>query len=206
MTTLYFMRHAQSEANLNDILASQLDFPLTEKGHSDALLIAKEFSQEHNVTRLIASPLIRAQQTAIPFAERFNLPIESEVRITEQQLGKYAGKTYAELDVEENYCHDRAKRWSWIPEGNGESYSMIVDRLMPFFESLEVDCDENILVVTHAVTMRMIKAILNNSLPEYPHEIAHNGEVWKVEFKGIGYPHKIESLFFGDSINQAHKA
>lgn len=206
MITLYFMRHAQSEANLNNILASQLDFPLTNKGHNDAVLIAKEFSQEHHITRLIGSPLSRAQQTAAPFADRFQLPVENEARVTEQQLGKYAGKTYEELNDEENYCHDRAKRWSWIPEGGGESYSMIVDRLMPFFQSLPEEGNEDILVVTHAVTMRMIKAILINSLPEYPHDIAHNGEVWKVEFKGVGHPHKIESLFFGDSINQAHKA
>ena len=30
MKTLYFIRHAQSEANVNAILASQLDFPLSE--------------------------------------------------------------------------------------------------------------------------------------------------------------------------------
>jgi len=206
MITLYFMRHAQSEANLNNILASQLDFPLTNKGNNDAVLIAKEFSQEHNVTRIIASPLSRAQQTASPFSDRFRLPVENEAGVTEQQLGRYAGKTYEELDDEEHYCHDRAKRWNWVPDGGGESYSMIVNRLMPFFQSLPEVGDEDILVVTHAVTMRMIKAILTNSLPEYPHEIAHNGEVWKVKFKGVGHPHEIESLFFGDSINQAHKA
>ena len=36
MKTIYFIRHAQSEANLKDILASRMDFPLTAKGRQDA--------------------------------------------------------------------------------------------------------------------------------------------------------------------------
>ena len=200
------MRHAQSEANLADILASQLDFPLTEQGHDDARCIADEFYQQHKVSKLIASPLSRAQQTAAPFAQMFNLTISDEPRVTEQALGKYAGKTYAELDHEPNYCHDRSQRWSWVPEEGGESYAMIVERLRPFFAALPVNGEESILVITHAVTMRMIKAILADILPEYPHEIAHNGEVWRVEFKGLGQPHEIESLFFGSSKAQASRA
>lgn len=206
MTTLYFMRHAQSEANLADILASQMEYPLTDKGHVDASLIADEFAVEHAIDKLISSPLVRAQQTAIPFSTRFNLPIVDEYSVIEQDLGVYSGKTYAELDDEPLYCHDRSQRWQWEPEGGGESYEMIVARLFPFFESLPVAGNCRILVVTHAVTMRMIKSILANTLPEYPHEIAHNGEVWKVEFKGLGREHKIESLFFGDSKQFASRA
>lgn len=199
MTTLYFMRHAQSEANLADILASQIDFPLTEKGHQDAEQIATEFCLLHSINKVIASPLARAQQTAAPFAQSLSLSIENEQMVIEQHLGIFSGKSYAEIDDEPHYCHDRSKRWDWAPEGGGESYSMIAQRLMPFFNGLSTTGEEAILVVTHAVTMRLIKAILENSLPEYPHDIAHNGEVWKVEFKGVGKTHQIESLFFGDS-------
>lgn len=206
MTTLYFMRHAQSEANLADILASQIDFPLTEQGHNDAKAIAEEFHQQHKINQLIVSPLSRAQQTAAPFAELFSLPINDESCVIEQALGKYAGKTYAELDHEPNYCHDRSLRWTWVPEDGGESYAMIAARLEPFFAALPVNSDAAILVVTHAVTMRMIKAILANTLPDYPHEIAHNGEVWQVEFKGVGQKHEIKSLFFGNSKEQASRA
>lgn len=206
MTTLYFMRHAQSEANLADILASQIDFPLTIKGHQDAEQIAKEFFQQHSVNKVIASPLVRAQQTATPFAKVFSLPIENNKMLIEQHLGMFSGKSYAEIEDEPNYCHDRSQRWSWVPEGGGESYSMIADRLMPFFKGISTTSEDAILVVTHAVTMRLIKSILENSLPEYPHDIAHNGEVWKVEFKGVGQSHLIESLFFGGSESEISRA
>lgn len=199
MTTLYFMRHAQSEANLADILASQIDFPLTEKGKKDAAKIAQEFCHDHQIDQIITSSLLRAQQTGHPFEAELNLTAYSDERLVEQDLGKYAGKTYADLDDEPDYCHDRALRWKWVPDGGGESYEMIAARLQPFFDDM-FSCEQgNVLIITHAVTMRMIKAILQNTLPEYPSEIAHNGEIWKVELTKKGEHHQINSLFYGDS-------
>ena len=206
MTTLYFMRHAESEANLADILASQIDFPLTQKGMTDAEEIAQEFKQQFNIDRIISSPLIRAKQTAIPFEEAFNLSAETDKRIIEQDLGIYAGKTYAELENEPNYCHDRALRWQWQPEGNGESYAMIEQRLQPFFDMLFASESKHILILTHAVTLRMVKSILQNMQPQYPHDIANNGEIWKVELSKKDDFHKMESLFYGESKNTNSRA
>jgi broad specificity phosphatase PhoE len=136
MKTIYFMRHTQSEANLKDILASRQDFPLTEKGRQEAVAIASEFKDIAQLDRIFCSPLIRAQQTAQPIAEAFGLDVETDERITEQDLGVFSGMTYAELDDRSNYMHERSKRWKWIPEGGGESYEMIANRLEPFFQSL----------------------------------------------------------------------
>ncbi len=199
MTTLYFMRHAESEANLADILASQLDFPLTEKGKKDAEQIAKELQEFQQIDHIITSPLLRAKQTAAPFEELFNLQAITDNRVIEQDLGKYAGKTYAELDDEPDYCHDRSLRWKWVPEGEGESYEMIANRLQPFFDMVFDEKHEHILIITHAVTLRMIKSILLNTLPDYPKDIAHNGEIWQVELSKKGDVHKIQSHFYGES-------
>ncbi len=199
MKTIYFARHAQSEANSKDVLASRLDFPLTEKGARDAAQIASEFQKIAKIDRLFASNLTRARQTADAFAEVFGLEVETDERITEQELGVFAGKTYAELDDEPTYEHDRDKRWTWVPDGGGESYEMIAERLRPFFEELDSFEGDSILFVTHAVTMRLIKAHLEQTLPAYPHDIAHNGEIWKIEFKGFGKKHEIESIFLGES-------
>ncbi len=206
MKTIYFIRHAQSEANLQDILASRLDFPLTEKGQRDAEAIASEFKKIATLDRMVCSPLIRAQQTARPIADAFGLKVEIDERITEQQLGVFAGMTYAELDERPEYMHERSKRWKWEPEGGGESYEMIAQRLEPFFQSLENGEGENILFVTHAVTMRMIKATLEQTLPDYPREIAKNGEIWKTQFTKLGDTHAVESIFLGGSKSAASRA
>ena len=199
MKTIYFIRHAQSQANLKGILASRQDYPLTEKGRQEAVVIASEFKDIAQLDRIFCSPLFRAQQTAQPIAEAFGLDVETDERITEQDLGVFSGMTYAELDDRPDYMHERSKRWEWIPEGGGESYEMIANRLEPFFQSLESLEGDSILFVTHAVTLRLVKATLEQTLPDYPRDIARNGEIWKVEFTGLGNIHEVESIFLGGS-------
>jgi broad specificity phosphatase PhoE len=199
MKTIYFMRHTQSEANLKGILASRRDFPLTQKGRQEAAAIASEFKDIAQLNRIFCSPLTRAQQTAQPIAEAFGLDVETDERLTEQDLGVFSGRTYAELGDGPDYMHERSRRWKWIPEGGGESYEMIANRLEPFFQSLESLKGDNIMFVTHAVTLRMVKATLEQTLPDYPREIAKNGEIWKVLFTGLGNIHEVESTFLGGS-------
>ncbi|MDK2858079.1 MAG: hypothetical protein PWQ29_1496 [Verrucomicrobiota bacterium] len=206
MKTLYFIRHAQSEANLQDILASRQNFPLTEKGRQDAREIAAEFKTIASVDRIVSSPLLRARQTAEPFAAAFGLSIETDDRLIEQDLGVFAGKTYAEAEKDPDYMSDRTKRWNWVPSGGGESYKMIADRLKPFFQSLETRSGERILFVTHAVTMRLIRATLEQTLPDYPKEIAKNGEIWKVRYRQYGEVHSVESIFPGRSEDAVSRA
>lgn len=205
MKTIYFIRHAQSEANQKDILASRQNFPLTGKGKEDAKIIAYEFKDIAVLDRVISSPLIRAQQTAEPIATVFGLEVETDERLTEQELGVFSGLAYTELKSKPDYMHDRTQRWKWVPDGEGESYEMIAERLSPFFESLDYIEGESILFVTHAVTMRLIKATLEQTLPRYPHEIAANGEIWKVKYKKYGSAHNVESIFLGNSKNAASR-
>ncbi len=206
MKTIYFIRHAQSEANLQDILASRQDYPLSVKGRQDAEAIAVAFSQIAVLDRVISSPLSRAQQTAAPIAAQFGLEVETDERLTEQELGVFAGMSYAELELRSDYMHERSKRWSWVPAGCGESYDMIAQRLVPFFKDLETLEGTNVLFVTHAVTMRLIRATLEQTLPDYPREIARNGEIWKTTFSKLGEAHRVDSIFLGDARNAISRA
>lgn len=206
MKTIYFIRHAQSEANRKDILASRMDFPLTEKGQADAEAIAREMKGQIQLDQMVSSPLLRARQTAAPIAAAYGLTVETDERLTEQELGVFSGLTYAELDSRPDYMHDRTQRWQWVPPGGGESYEMIAERLRPFFEELGGMRGENILFVTHAVTLRLIKAHLEQTLPDYPHEIARNGEIWKTRFTRFGDAHAVESIFLGEAKNSASRA
>jgi broad specificity phosphatase PhoE len=207
MKNLFFIRHAESQANVQNILASQIDFPLSKKGRQDAARIAEAFSQKQRIERIISSPLTRAVQTAEAFARLNNTAIERNDLLMEQHLGRYSGLTYDEVQNEAEYVHDREKRWQWVPEGGGESYEMIAKRLTTFF--LEFTAQQNhydTLIVTHAVTLRMVRALLENTIPEYPLEIAKNGEIWQTEFQTLGQYHPIKSIFLGNSEEMNHRA
>ena len=91
MPILYFIRHAESEANVKNILASQQDFPLSKKGMDDARQIAEKFSVTNSVDQIISSPLIRAVQTAQPFSDIFNIEINTDHNLMEQHLGRFSG-------------------------------------------------------------------------------------------------------------------
>lgn len=202
---LYFIRHAESTANMKDILASRLDFPLSEKGFSDARKIAAAFTRNVRLDRIISSPLLRAKQTAEVFAREANLEVEIHTALIEQHLGRFSGMNYHELENHADYEHDRARRWDWIPAGGGESYAMIAERLRPFFEELSHGSQQHVLVVTHAVTLRLVRALLENTIPAYPKEIAKNGEIWETEFYGLGIRHHIRSLFPDESAMTSHR-
>ena len=83
---------------------------------------------------------------------------------------------------------------------------MIANRLETLFQSLESLEGDCILFVTHAVTLRMVKAILEQTLPDYPREIAKNGEIWQVQFAGLGNIYNVESIYLGGSKDATSRA
>lgn len=205
MPTLFFMRHAESEANKAKYLASQTDVSITEEGAKAAAEIAGEFFKDYSVDNIYASPQLRARQTAAPFSGLSGLDVIVDPALSEQHLGRFTGMTYDEVLADPYFESDRMKRWDWEPEGGGESYRMLSSRIAPFFKRFEkLDNGSNFLIVSHAVTLRIIKGLLENTLPLYPEKIANNGEIWQVDFKGLGKKHLVKSHFYGNSASMVH--
>lgn len=205
MRNLYFIRHAESEANKQRILASRQAFPLTEAGKADAKLIASELKERVSIDTIISSPLLRARQTAEAFCEVYKCPLTVDERLSEQDLGPYSGMNYDQVKEESGYEMDPLARWDWVPGGIGESYAMVADRITGFLESMsQRPLDSDTLIVTHAVVFRLLKAALENTLPVYPKEFPNNGEIWKVAFQNLGIRNDIESILLGDSKNFVH--
>ncbi|MCK5201285.1 MAG: histidine phosphatase family protein [Spirochaetales bacterium] len=206
MPTLFFMRHAESEANKAKYLASQTDVPITEEGAKAAEKIAAEFFNDFSIDTIYASPQLRARQTAAPFSTHGGMDVNIDPAISEQHLGRFTGMTYNEALIDPYFESDRTKRWDWEPEGGGESYRMLASRITPFFKRFEMLYNgSNFLIVSHAVTLRIIKGLLENTLPLYPEKIANNGEIWQVEFRGLGQKHVIKSHFYGNSASMVHQ-
>jgi broad specificity phosphatase PhoE len=197
--TLLFIRHCRSEANEQDILASRIDYPLSYQGKLDARHIAEKINRLYTIEAIISSPLSRAKETAEYIAQEKGIQIKEEVQLIEQDLGIFSGLSYTEIEKRTDYQHDRNKRWLWKPE-NGESYKEIYERIRDFFERIIDPMDvSTILCVTHAVTMRMVRAFLENSTPLYPKEIAQNGEIWEIQYKGSGKTYIITEHHLIDS-------
>jgi len=200
---IHIIRHAESIANIQHILAGQQDFPLSKKGQEDARLLAARYLSHHNPSQIYCSPLVRARQTASPFLDSSNRILLIDRRLIEQDIGIFSGKTYEEAEADPRYEKNRTKRWQWTPPG-GESYESMAKRISSFFSSIPTE-GPSCLIVTHAITMRIIRGLLEHTLPIYPETIAQNGEIWEVSYRGLGVCHHIESLFFEDLDYTAHR-
>jgi broad specificity phosphatase PhoE len=201
MKTLAFVRHAESVANLGNQLAGQSDVPLSDKGRVDAAQLAARVLAEAQFDRLFSSPLVRAVQTAEPFAALSGLPVVTDPALMEQHIGVFTGWTYPEAEHDPRYEQDRTKRWDWAPPGGGESYRAMAERIRPFFARIDALPDGcRVLCFTHAVTLRLIVGLLENTLPVYPTTLARNGELLAVEYQGLGIPHKVTTRYWGSQV------
>ncbi|MFP4301761.1 MAG: HAD-IA family hydrolase [Spirochaetaceae bacterium] len=188
---LFVMRHCESEANRLDIVAAREEFPLSSRGRKQAERIAERFLQTEEIDRIISSPLSRARQTAKPFAEKRGVVVEINEALVEHELGVFSGLSKREIAERRDYPREKEGRWRWRPEG-GETYEEIYERVVAFLlRDVIAGPGESILITSHAVTMRMIRAFLENSAPLYPEEIAENGEIWEIHFSAVGRPHPI---------------
>ncbi len=84
LTTVHLMRHGEVD-NPEGVLYERLDgFGLTERGREMTALTARWLATENrDIAMIMSSPLQRAQESAAPAAEIFQLPIFTDSRLTE---------------------------------------------------------------------------------------------------------------------------
>lgn len=88
---LYVARHGETAWNNAYLVCGSTDLPLTERGMEQAQTLA-ELVKGKGIQAIVASPMIRAMQTAQPAAHALNLPVETEPGFREQDYGIYEGK------------------------------------------------------------------------------------------------------------------
>ena len=108
MSTLFFMRHAESKANKARYLASQSDVSLTDEGAAAATEIAEEFMKQFKIEGIYASPQLRARQTAEPFSFLSSCNVIIDPALSEQHLGRFSGSTYKEAEDDPAFESDRS--------------------------------------------------------------------------------------------------
>jgi 2,3-bisphosphoglycerate-dependent phosphoglycerate mutase len=94
-----FLRHGESVGNQENRFQGQADFPLTDKGRSQAQALAKRWQAE-GVTfdRCFTSPLLRAKETAEIVTSALNIPLETDPFWMEMNNGRMAGLRDDEID------------------------------------------------------------------------------------------------------------
>jgi broad specificity phosphatase PhoE len=91
-----FLRHAESQGNIESKHQGQSEFPITERGHRQALALAERWRNEGaSFARIFSSPLQRAAQTTEIINKVLNAPVEYDPLLAERHLGELTGLTHA---------------------------------------------------------------------------------------------------------------
>jgi probable phosphoglycerate mutase len=92
------LRHGLSTGNAKGIIQGQQDYPLTEEGIEQSRSLVR-YWKDHGVSfdAIIASPLLRAKQTAEIIASGMNLSIDFDEAWCERHTGKAEGRPFSEV-------------------------------------------------------------------------------------------------------------
>ena len=88
---LLVIRHGESEADLLDVHEGRADFELTERGHRQAEAMAEYVADNYDISKIYASTLTRAKQTAGHLSEKTGIPIVFDENLMEFNNGLLAG-------------------------------------------------------------------------------------------------------------------
>ncbi len=88
---LLIIRHGESEADLLDVHEGRADFALTERGHRQAEAMANYVAENFDISKIYASTLTRAKQTAGHLSDKIGIPIAFDENLMEFNNGLLAG-------------------------------------------------------------------------------------------------------------------
>jgi broad specificity phosphatase PhoE len=180
---LLLVRHGESEGNRDRTFTQNPDVPLTPFGRDQARAAAHRMVRRYRPSRLIASPYVRARQTAEIIANVIGLTVEFEVAFREQSFGVFAGRPYDALLGDAAY-HE-GPRWNWRPLG-GESLTDVYARVVPAFDRVARDAEgQDIIIVSHGGVMVTLCAYVTGSWEGVT--VAPNAGIVVVERHGHRY-------------------
>lgn len=153
------IRHGESTWNAAGLWQGQGDAPLSGRGRDQARALARELVGEAP-TRLLASDLARARETAEIVGQELGLAVELDPRLRELDVGAWSGLTAWEV----------ARRWPLelarfragdldLRAGGAESRRELRTRSLAALESWAQRSAGCMAVVTHAGLLRTLLGI-----------------------------------------------
>ncbi|GAB3039453.1 histidine phosphatase family protein [Parafrigoribacterium mesophilum] len=154
---VHLVRHGEVH-NPDGILYGRLaGYHLSELGNRMAAASAQWMKGRRPITRLIASPLQRAQESAQPWAAAFGLPIETDERLIEP-TNRFEGKKF---EFGPQVLTNPAS-WPWVLNpfrpSWGEAYASIAQRMLAAIaDAFSGTSDGDVVLVSHQLPICMVQ-------------------------------------------------
>ena len=164
---LIFLRHGETDWNVERRLQGQKDTPLNGCGRDQARQVGRAVRRwrgaELDGLHFVASPLDRTRETMQLARSAMGLDptaYTTDARLMELTFGRWEGLTWDELQARDPRAADAREgdKWSFQPP-DGESYAMLAERLEPWLASVKRET----LVVSHGGVARVLMAMIGGA-------------------------------------------
>jgi probable phosphoglycerate mutase len=149
---LYFMRHGETDWNVERRLQGQHDTPLNARGRGQALAggeilrtLLERDGRDPASFDYVSSPLCRARDSMELMRSALGVDPKSyrlDARLAELSFGRWEGFTFEELRAREPHTLALAARehdkWFFVPPG-GESYADLLVRVRDWLTTVTTD-------------------------------------------------------------------
>lgn len=166
--SFYFLRHGETDWNKQGLMQGHTDIPLNETGRAQARAAVTALSRMP-IDYIVASPLVRAHETAEIVNSVLQKPLIVDEGIKERHFGSMEGVTHAEMD---------RQRSAWMADGSlvaeengypcppeGEPYGDFKTRtLETLTKHLDGAKGGNVLFVAHGGVYRVLRRCLFTEL------------------------------------------
>ena len=173
MPVIYYIRHGETEWNVEGRLQGAQDIPLNDLGRRQAAqagkILADLFARDgrdKSSLAFVASPLVRARSTMELVRGELKLaPADYALddRLREIAYGYWEGSTLAQMQAldPDLFARRQAEKWTVSPPG-GESYVAVQARVSDWYRQLTADT----VAVAHGGTARALMVALGLETPE----------------------------------------
>lgn len=189
MTTVYFVRHGQSEANVERKFAGSWDVPLTALGREQAACTAA-YLADKPISVVYASDLQRAADTGAAVSSVKGIPLHPTDQLREIRAGDWEAVSFNDLQQDPAYA-------IWLQTvglarcTGGESVAELQQRIKAAVEEIvRRHPNESVCIATHATPIRVMEAVWTNTPLALLHTIpwVSNASVTIAEYdeNGVG--------------------
>jgi broad specificity phosphatase PhoE len=160
-TRLFLVRHGETTLAAEDRFAGSTDVPLGPNGRTQAERLAARLADDP-IAAAYCSPMQRTVETAAIVARPHRLELRRRDGLREMDHGRWEGLRRADVEAQfpDEYSTWEEDPFTFMPTG-GESGVQVVARALPLIREIVVaHPGQNVLVVSHKATIRLIIASL----------------------------------------------
>ena len=181
-TTLYLVRHGETQWNKSQRLQGQLNSELTPLGETQSLNVAIRLASK-NISIIISSPLGRAKQTADICQQKLQVTQQTSKYLMERNLGSWQGQEVKNLQLLPEY-NEVLNQVTSLTIDNGESALDCGQRIFnTLLELANKHLGKNLLIIFHGEALRCLLFLLGKQDAKSAFHLYKNACIVTLDFQ-----------------------